>query len=394
MYKFVKCFFLTICIFSTLGVILHLYFIVNGNVYGKINLVSSSSLSILKYEESSNLSPIKTARKDKVFTLGKGTSKKTVKTKQEKENIASSFVIKSQQMNISLSIKSNDNLQENRKFLAVLATSWLPEEEKTHVHENVARVWGSWPEIVQPVVYTNLSLIDKSFDQCIKSGWKLLPIRKTKCQGIPVLNDMVMNILKKFPKSEFYGFVNSDILFDPGLIETFNFVKSQTRDRPVLLIGQRTNVNFTERMDVHSPKEVLKLAEKGKIMRAYAIDYFLTDRSFPWDKFPDLVIGRHQYDNYFVHFSLMQNVSVIDVTETVKAIHQTTKDGNNSGNHRHHKNCNKQMIKNMGKPFYASWGFVTCAQKYTHRNKSGNISISYRNPWKYCMPSPPKNKES
>lgn len=130
MYKFVKCFFLTICIFSTFGFILHLYFIVNGNVYGKINLVSSSSLSILKYEETSNLSPIKTARKDKVFTLEKGTSKKTVTPKKEKESIASSFMIKSPQMNISLSIKSSDNLQENRKFLAVLATSWLPEEEK------------------------------------------------------------------------------------------------------------------------------------------------------------------------------------------------------------------------------------------------------------------------
>ena len=290
-------------------------------------------------------------------------------------------------LNLQKNFLSNNSRQNNRTFLAVLATSWLLEKEKENVHENVARLWSSWPGMIQPVIYTNLSQRGKSFKECVKFGWNFFPISNTKCQGIPVLNIMVIHLLKMYPNSDFYGFVNSDIVFDHGLIETFNFVKKYTKKRPVLLIGQRTNINATKPLYIHSPKDIPLLAKKGKIMRAYAIDYFLTDRSFPWHKFPDLVIGRHQYDNYLVNFGLEQKVLVIDVTQTVKAVHLTTKDGNNAGNKRHHKNCNRQMIKDIGKPFYSSWGFVTCTRNYTHRNKSGKIMMSTRLPWKFCKQS-------
>lgn len=363
-----KKFFLLMCVVGVISLLFFLY------VTRKYHI----SFTILKYNLSLHSSQIENKDKVKVSQHEKIVSK-------DKSTVSRSQKIKLPlRLELPFPPKYNGSLRDDRQLLAVLATTWPPEKEKIEVHKNVARMWGWWPEILQPIVYTNLSMRDGAFDQCMKSGWKFLPIQETKCRGIPVLKVMVTKLLKTFPNSDFYGYVNSDILFDSGLIETFKFVKKHTSIRPVMLIGQRTNVDFIKPYNISTPEDVSKMAKDGKVMKAYAIDFFLTDRSFPWDKLPELVIGRHQYDNYMVDFAIRQKALLIDVTQTVKAVHQTTKDGNNSGNHRHDKNCNRIMIKKLNETFYSSYGFVTCAKTFTKKNKSGNITLATRKPWRYC----------
>lgn len=275
-------------------------------------------------------------------------------------------------------------LQNDQRFLAVLATTWLPEKEKEVVHKNVARIWGWWPGILQPVVYVNLSQKYTTFWQCVRSGWRILPIQETKCEGIPVLKSMFIEMQKKYRNRDYYGFANSDIVFDPGLMETFNFVKKRTSIRPLLLVGLRTNVNFSKPHEIFTPKEVNGLAKNGKLMKRWAIDYFITDSSFPWEEFPELVVGRYYYDNYIIYFARKIKAQIIDVTRTVVAVHQTTQDGNDAGHHRHHRNCNKDIIKTLPGNFSTLWGYITCVKTFTQKDKSGNIILSTRKLAPHC----------
>lgn len=79
---------------------------------------------------------------------------------------------------------------------------------------------------------------------------------------------------------------------------------------------------------------VPELKRKGKIFRPDAEDFFIiTPGSFDYETMPDFVIGRPAYDNQLVDHVYHKNEthSLIDVSKTVTAIHQTGADGNKAG---------------------------------------------------------------
>ena len=45
----------------------------------------------------------------------------------------------------------------------------------------------------------------------------------------------------------------------------------------------------------------------------------------------DVVIGRPAYDNYFVAMARYNNMSVVDASRTILALHQTGQDGKFAG---------------------------------------------------------------
>ncbi|KAK3599737.1 hypothetical protein CHS0354_037210, partial [Potamilus streckersoni] len=60
------------------------------------------------------------------------------------------------------------------------------------------------------------------------------------------------------------------------------------------------------------------------LFAAYAEDYFITSTSYPWKDIPDIVIGRRAYDNWLVLNARTMMHRVLDATETILAVHQTT----------------------------------------------------------------------
>jgi len=114
-----------------------------------------------------------------------------------------------------------------------------------------------------------------------------------------------------------------------------------------LLIGRRTNVPMSNATsNVSAPSEVKRLAaSKGRLFHGYAQDYFIVYKNrFPWHVIPNIVIGRLAYDNFIVAKALERRLSVVDVTETVVALHQTDKEGNGAGGKSRNANVNKAII--------------------------------------------------
>ncbi|GAB1597535.1 uncharacterized protein LOC115214179, partial [Argonauta hians] len=274
----------------------------------------------------------------------------------------------------------------------ILATSWEISLEKISVHENTACIWQRWPSFLQPVLYTSTlykqHLNTYRLSMYLSNSWEINKIPKVACNQVPVLKSMMLDILASFPNSDYYGYANSDILFDDSLIKTLKAIKeSIPTNTPILIIGQRTNVNVTSLGHIEYPNLISKIAKTGELMKGIAIDYFITNRHFPWNLVLDLVIGRIYYDNWLVHFSIEQNVTVIDATNTLLAVHQTTSDGNNAGWKHLNKYCNRHIIAARGKQFKTRWGYTWCAPYYTKPNtKKNTVDIVTRTVSLGCKP--------
>lgn len=287
------------------------------------------------------------------------------------------------------------DLIDNEKRLLILTTSWKSSMEKQNVHKNTGQLWSLWPGLVQPVAYMEDSEVFRinenyreNMEMLIQHGWFIKPIPKVACGKVPVLKSMILDAIRIFKNSDFYGFANSDIIFNEGLTKTLESVnKTRIKNGPLLIIGRRTNVNFTDGRTIERLENVAEVAKSGSLMKGIALDYFLTNRHFPWHLLPDLVVGRIHYDNWLVYFAITLNITVIDATNTVIAVHQTTADGNEAGRKHNNAYCNQKVIAKIGKPFKTRWGYTTCVPFYTKWNSESNqVEIAKRNIWKHCNP--------
>lgn len=128
------------------------------------------------------------------------------------------------------------------------------------------------------------------------------------------------------------GYANADIMFDENLIKTLQSIKNWTiqNKKSLLIVGQRLNFLLKGRLNIHDIKTL-----NAQIFQNDAQDFFITTRNFfDWSLIPDFVIGRPAYDNALVDWAYHKN-SLMDVTETVKALHQTVSDGNWAGRNDH-----------------------------------------------------------
>jgi len=151
-----------------------------------------------------------------------------------------------------------------------------------------------------------------------------------------------------------------------------------------LVIGRRTNVEYNNQRLYHS-SDVTEIAKQnGTLHVIKGIDYFFIARNaFPWHRIPDLVIARNGYDNFLVATAIKNNISVIDATKTLLAVHQTDVDGNSAGSNKMiEQSLNRDLIKKMinNDPFYyLPKGFTVAAPYetiYTGNNSDGAMTVT------------------
>ena len=157
---------------------------------------------------------------------------------------------------------------------------------------------------------------------------------------------------------------------------------------PTLVIGRRTNVRGNDKLQQYLPDDMPALArERGNLFWFSAEDYFIMSaQGYPWHRVPrDVVVGRVGYDNYLVYNALRHNMSVVDATNTVLAVHQTGRDGNLAGHGGKHAGYNMGQIGrfNFRAGLTRSSQFVTGFLNDSHNNLEVGVS---RRP-----PPPPRN---
>lgn len=227
---------------------------------------------------------------------------------------------------------SNSPNKVKKEPLLTLFTTWDDRTDLFRVRKITLRNWAMLkPYGIRPVLFSNVSAI---LQQAKAHGWDTMPITKTTI-GVPLLKHMYLNIVNRF-NSTLYCFANGDILFTTDLVESLRAILTTyfKNSPPLLVVGRRTNVDEVTEEETKTLEGVDKTGKKrGKLFVADAEDYFITDKKFPWADIPSLVVGRRAYDNYLVQNSIRNNYTVVDITETSLALHQTTTRGGNFEGH-------------------------------------------------------------
>ena len=142
------------------------------------------------------------------------------------------------------------------------------------------------------------------------------------------------------------------------------------------MVGQRADITVQDRV-LYRPESVQTevSALDGRLHPEGGIDYFAIARNlYPWDLFPDMIIGHPGYDNFLIQVASTQNMSVVDATQTLTALHQTDRDGVRAGHIRNSSYYNWDVISHL-KPLRGCWR--TKCTAYRTRWHSETIRTSH-----------------
>ena len=258
--------------------------------------------------------------------------------------------------------------------------------QRNRINVNTLRNWANMLPELQPVLFftPQTSTTTKYDSLARKLGWHVLQIPRTNAFGTPFIADMINTITSDAYDSEFYGFANGDILFDDSLVKTLRAIiehKATLPTAPVLVVGRRINYKINDNFHsttepLENPSYVRQLRDKESLFWSSAEDYFLFTRDFPRYLFDDLVIGRPAYDNYLVAMAMRLNVTVIDASATLTALHQQLQTGFSKSSH--HRRDAKHNILIIGS-FDYRLGYTDVANYETTINKTSlHISVNQR----------------
>ena len=254
------------------------------------------------------------------------------------------------------SMEMHQNQNSRRRHLCAWLTTFKNATGRKVIQMNTLRNWATFLPRMQPVLFSHQPSVDyENFAEQI--GWARFSIPAVNIHGTPYLNDMILKLINDttiINSPFFYGFANGDILFDDTLPATLSSIAhhvSSLPSAPILITGRRTNFEFPVNRTVNEINDIFvieKMRRFGSLFRSDAEDYFFFTRDFPWHNIKRLVIGRPGYDNYLVAMARRLNVTVIDATHTLTALHQMApKEGNEAGSKNSDGNYNKDVIGNF-----------------------------------------------
>jgi hypothetical protein len=281
--------------------------------------------------------PLKWSSKDFVKHLSKYES-------QYNRNGNVSIVSKTLQMGPDPFVPSIlPSLRPGEVPILTLSTTFRPDRYKHRVYFNVIRNWAQLIPYVIPVLYT-VNTDPEIIKLASELGWDVREAPRVNKQKVPHLRGMLQDAITNY-KSHFHGYCNGDILFTSDIYHTLTAIKNK-RFGSTLVVGQRSNFHLFDRA-VYSLAKVKDIYDyEAQLFRIDAEDYFIVSGDpAPWDSLQDVIIGRPGYDNYVVS-ELIQHpdVTVIDATVTLPAVHQTDGDGNFAGRGSSGSDFNLELI--------------------------------------------------
>ncbi|KAJ8321513.1 hypothetical protein KUTeg_000934 [Tegillarca granosa] len=288
--------------------------------------------------------------------------------------------------------ESNKNIRVLLKHvrqepILTLVSSWKSQADKTKMNLNTIKNWASLKPFIRPVLFTD---DEELASECRKYGWDVLPLLHTAAGGVPVLKHMIIKSVRRF-NSTFYGYANGDILFSGSLLTTLRGVLSSPildLKKPALVIGRRTNVDEVHIDTDASLNSLEEIADtKGFLFKPYALDFFLTNKVFPWKDIPEVVIGRIAYDNWLVLYANENGYQMVDASRTLQAVHQTTSYGNYEGFNSPNVHYNLNLLYTLYGEINYVGGETTCAKYYTDINSTCNFEIKQRIVEPLCLTS-------
>jgi hypothetical protein len=186
------------------------------------------------------------------------------------------------------------------------------------IQKNAIQSWkrlGNEVEIVLIGEELGVKEVASEFNVCY------IPEVDRNLQGTPLVSS-IFEKARNLNSSRLLGFINSDIIVFPEILDTCKKVLEQV-DKFVLA-GQRWDLKVENPLQFKSGWEKkLKenIIENGKRHPPAGSDYFIFPR-ICFKKIPDFAIGRAGWDNWMIYEARREHWRVIDSTQEITVIHQ------------------------------------------------------------------------
>ena len=189
------------------------------------------------------------------------------------------------------------------------------------IQHNAMQSWASLgPEVDALVVGAEAGLAEAATEH----GLPLLDQVQRNAAGTPLVSS-IFDLARQASASPYLICVNGDIILLPEIVQSVRRIAAGLpAGQPFLLIGQRWDLEITQRLDFSAGWDERLRADvkaRGKLHPPAGSDYFAFPRT-AFTAMPDFAIGRAGWDNWMIYHARQQGWPVIDGTPSVTIIHQ------------------------------------------------------------------------
>jgi hypothetical protein len=186
------------------------------------------------------------------------------------------------------------------------------------IQRNAIQSWMNLDEQVEVLLIGNeLGLKETARELDIQ----LIPEVERNAQGTPLISS-IFNQAKNVGSQEILIYLNADIILMPESLSVINHVHQIKKD--YLLVGMCWDVNIFWEIDFSGDwvAEIEEVRSKEGALRGItAIDYFIFPNHL-YQNIPPFAVGRAGWDNWMIYHAYQKGWTVIDVTPSLRVIHQ------------------------------------------------------------------------
>jgi len=275
--------------------------------------------------------------------------------------------------NIDVDMSGENASNQRSSALACIAVTFMSTDNdhlKALANNNTANNYYNLRPNIMPFLAT-IPEMEHGIDIWTDFGHEnFLNETETNSHGTPKLRSILQQLERKCPTQvPFVGYANADILFDSGIVTTLKALSEwiQSYFKPLMIVGRRSNHEV--RSNIHTSMVGDLVSD---LFHTNAQDYFIMTRNLiDWNTLPDYVIGRRAYDNALTDWAFHKN-ALVDATETILALHQTTADGNYAG---HKPRADKEYNVELPGAVY-DHGLTTHAQFKTSKDSNSVNAVT------------------
>lgn len=143
-------------------------------------------------------------------------------------------------------------------------------------------------------------------------------------QGIPFVNSM-FDQAAKLARHKICCFINADIIVFSQFAKHILTIHEMLKKK-YLVVGQRYDIDFNQKIHFDKNWEKcldLLITQHACIHPPLGSDFFAFPTSqYCYQDIPDLIVGRGGWDNWMIYDARIRKYNVIDLSRTIKVIHQ------------------------------------------------------------------------
>jgi hypothetical protein len=262
-----------------------------------------------------------------------------------------------------------------RLMLTIFAT---PKAFRGHIdviQRNAIKSWSLLPINPEIILFGD---DEGTAEVASEFGLRHIPKVARSESGAPLVHDLFAQA-EQLSQNKLLCYLNADIL----LLSDFSTAVGRIAQQPhsLLLVGQRMDVDITERIDFSQPgwEQHLRGQAKttGKLKPPNAIDYFVFTKGLGSNLLP-LAVGRRGWDNWFLWHARSKKAAVIDASGEVLAMHQ-------NHDYSHLPDGSKGVFTGpeaqRNRALIGEWYHMHTTEDATHRLTPQGLSRSYLHPW-------------